>query len=599
MKRIWSILLTLALCLSLFSAMGLTAAASEEKEFWRVKIGTVELSDGQCIPTNGGAATDGNNGGAYVAYFKDGTLYLNDLRVDGQVSWYAKNGVLAFDLTIHLTGTNTVTNGNASAILGETGWVTGRGMSLFIEGDGTLNATGKTYGMWVWKDVTIRGKAKVNVTGTNDIGICNNSNIGTISVSDQATVVSTGGKHGIGHGTRYTASALKITGGSLTASGNDGATLQTPQLGEGVSLQASTSANGTSPSAYDSASHTSYKWIKSTYAAARSYTVTFDTAGGSSVSAQTVSEGQKATKPADPTKAGYTFKGWTQNGASYDFNTAVSGDLTLVATWAPVTYAVSFGANGGTGTMAAATAAGEYTLPQNGFTAPAGKRFKAWSVNGTEKAAGSKITVSGNLTVTAIWEDVPAGHTCKLETVARIDPTCTTAGKEAYFVCNGCGKFFSDAQGKAPISDLSAWGNLEILPHTESDWKSDGENHRKECTVCKAEITGTKTAHIYEEGKCSVCGYEQGAATDPVTPDVSVDSGSTDVSDEPGTNVGTDDSGTDAPSADTAPDTSAGNGDGEEKTGNLLWLWITLPVVLLLGAGAAVFFVLKKKSSAK
>ncbi|EFW04519.1 hypothetical protein HMPREF9488_02248 [Coprobacillus cateniformis] len=74
----------------------------------------------------------------------------------------------------------------------------------------------------------------------------------------------------------------------------------------------------------------------------------------------------------------------------------------------PTTYTVSFDANGGTGTMADVTdISGEYTLPANGFTAPVGKQFKAWSVGGVEKAAGDKITVTANTTVTAVWEPIP------------------------------------------------------------------------------------------------------------------------------------------------------------------------------------------------
>ena len=62
------------------------------------------------------------------------------------------------------------------------------------------------------------------------------------------------------------------------------------------------------------------------------------------------------------------------------------------------TYTVSFDANGGTGTMVDVTGiSGEYTLPENGFTAPDGKQFKAWSVGGEEKAVGDKITVEGIL----------------------------------------------------------------------------------------------------------------------------------------------------------------------------------------------------------
>ena len=74
---------------------------------------------------------------------------------------------------------------------------------------------------------------------------------------------------------------------------------------------------------------------------------------------------------------------------------------------APTTYTVSFDANGGTGTMADVTGvSGEYTLPANGFAAPADKQFKAWSVGGSEKAVGDKITITANTTVTAVWEAV-------------------------------------------------------------------------------------------------------------------------------------------------------------------------------------------------
>lgn len=76
------------------------------------------------------------------------------------------------------------------------------------------------------------------------------------------------------------------------------------------------------------------------------------------------------------------------------------------------TYTVSFDANGGKGSMADETGiSGEYTLPANGFTAPEGKQFKGWSVNGTEKAAGDKITVTADTTVKAVWENIPATPT--------------------------------------------------------------------------------------------------------------------------------------------------------------------------------------------
>ena len=63
------------------------------------------------------------------------------------------------------------------------------------------------------------------------------------------------------------------------------------------------------------------------------YTVTFDTDGGSEVDAQTVAYGEKAKTPADPTKTGYTFAGWELGGNAYDFAAAVTGNMTLTAKW--------------------------------------------------------------------------------------------------------------------------------------------------------------------------------------------------------------------------------------------------------------------------
>ncbi len=88
-----------------------------------------------------------------------------------------------------------------------------------------------------------------------------------------------------------------------------------------------------------------------------------------------------------------------------------------------VGYIISFAANGGTGTMTDVTGvSGEYTLPACDFTAPDGKQFKSWSVGGSEKAVGEKITVAANITVTAVWEDIPVPTATPVPTAA---PTAT------------------------------------------------------------------------------------------------------------------------------------------------------------------------------
>ena len=65
----------------------------------------------------------------------------------------------------------------------------------------------------------------------------------------------------------------------------------------------------------------------------QTFTVTFNTDGGSSVSDQTVEKGNKVVKPANPTKEGYTFDCWTVGLLEFNFNTAINQNITLTARW--------------------------------------------------------------------------------------------------------------------------------------------------------------------------------------------------------------------------------------------------------------------------
>ena len=65
----------------------------------------------------------------------------------------------------------------------------------------------------------------------------------------------------------------------------------------------------------------------------REFTVSFDSNGGSAVSSQTVKEGEKATKPDDPLREGYEFVGWFNGDIEWNFDTAVTSNMTLIAKW--------------------------------------------------------------------------------------------------------------------------------------------------------------------------------------------------------------------------------------------------------------------------
>lgn len=70
------------------------------------------------------------------------------------------------------------------------------------------------------------------------------------------------------------------------------------------------------------------------------YTITFETNGGSAIAPITVAKGSTAQKPIAPTKSGVAFDNWYKEAALttvYDFNTAVNADMTLYAKWISVT----------------------------------------------------------------------------------------------------------------------------------------------------------------------------------------------------------------------------------------------------------------------
>jgi len=68
----------------------------------------------------------------------------------------------------------------------------------------------------------------------------------------------------------------------------------------------------------------------------QTYTVTFDSAGGSAVQSRTVNSGSAVSEPAAPVRSGYTFDGWFLGSTEYDFASQVTQNITLLAHWTEV-----------------------------------------------------------------------------------------------------------------------------------------------------------------------------------------------------------------------------------------------------------------------
>lgn len=65
----------------------------------------------------------------------------------------------------------------------------------------------------------------------------------------------------------------------------------------------------------------------------KSYTVSFQSNGGSAVESQQIEEGRSASEPPVPSRDGYRFIGWYFNGEPYNFYLPITGDITLEAAW--------------------------------------------------------------------------------------------------------------------------------------------------------------------------------------------------------------------------------------------------------------------------
>ena len=149
-----------------------------------------------------------------------------------------------------------------------------------------------------------------------------------------------------------------------------------------------------------------------------SYTLTINPNGGTwnnSTITQTATQNYGTTKTvANPTRAGYTFGGWTTSGTcslSGTTFTYSAGNCTITAKWTANTYTVAYNGNGSTGgsmTNSIHTYDTAKNLTANAYT-KTGYSFSGWatSANGnvayTNSQSVTNLATSGTVTLYAKW----------------------------------------------------------------------------------------------------------------------------------------------------------------------------------------------------
>ena len=123
------------------------------------------------------------------------------------------------------------------------------------------------------------------------------------------------------------------------------------------------------------------------------YTITFDTNGGSEIAPITQDYGTEITVPADPTRKGYTFKGWDKEIPE----TMPADNITVKAQWGINQYTITFDTNGGS---KIAPITQDYGTA---ITAPADPTRKGYTFKGWDKEIPETMPAE-NITVKAQWE---------------------------------------------------------------------------------------------------------------------------------------------------------------------------------------------------
>ena len=219
------------------------------------------------------------------------------------------------------------------------------------------------------------------------------------------------------------------------------------------------------------------------------YEITFNANGGEGDDiSSTINEGETFILPGNYFRAPEykQFTSWNVDGIEKQIGDEIiiSKALVIKANWEDkddkVYYRITFDSNGGTGEMNSVEV-GEnlnYTLPQNGFTAGEGKKFKCWLVGTQVLTPGDKITINENLSVKAIWVDkievvntytisfVSNGGTGEMASVTKNEndtytlPECGfTAPTGKAFKCYKVGQ-----EEKNPNDEITINSNLIIIP---------------------------------------------------------------------------------------------------------------------------------------
>lgn len=385
-------------------------------------LGGCILTDSGQLTLEGGNLVGGNaeyGGGVFV---KDGTFYMNGGTITGCISGYAGGGVYVGDKGYFTIANNAkIQNCMAPGYYG--GGVCVNATGTFAMTGGCVSECTSMYGGVYNKGTIIANGGTVDCLTEND---------GTIRSDDEGAVTSF---------VQILENRNKIQGGMFY---------------RGIVHEIGSKTDG--------------------------LTVTY--LNGENVYAkQILQSGGKAATPIELKRNGYNFLGWYNGEIKYDFNTPVTENLTLTAT---------------------------YELADGAIVCP-----QCHIADGVEKVEGKYMIAH---------QDMQEGHyqvyKCTICVGANDnDPYCFGAGPLlphiwANGVCSDCEYSCEHAGGTATCTEKAKceichefYGELDPDNHTgETEWIKTETTHEQKYSCC-GEVTVEEENHEWKDGVCEECGY--------------------------------------------------------------------------------------------
>jgi uncharacterized repeat protein (TIGR02543 family) len=323
---------TITLYAQWIDSTGVTYTVSYNSNGGTGTVPYLTVSDGQTITLPGGSgfSYSGYTFGGWTAISTNGTYYYigQSYTVSGNVTFYA-----VWDYTGGSTYTVTF-NANGGTGTPPPSRLVGSTSSITLPSGSGLSRTGYTFAGW-----------------------------STSSEPNETNTYTSGSSYSMYYSNVTFYAAWQVNSNTITFDTNGGSTVSSQTVNSGgtatLPSPAPTKDNFTFGGWYSDSELTSTYNFSTTvltnitlYAKwnpVPTYTVTFDTNGGSTVETQTVNSGGIATRPAtNPTKEGFIFVNWYSDSALttvYSFATTVTANITLYANWLqpePITMTIGF-----------------------------------------------------------------------------------------------------------------------------------------------------------------------------------------------------------------------------------------------------------------